>query len=161
MIDLVPQWIHPRCGEHPVWLQQLDDEVSDSGLLVRPSGQTPCAQVSARRAWSSAGPISHLKNGEPIPIVVRSERPEIRPPFQRPRQAREGAPAFDTVLDDQAQRDQMHGRRLPGTPFGPIPGILGQVAVHHSAAPPGRSDAGQRVDLDLTEYPQHPGAEGT
>jgi hypothetical protein len=80
-------------------------------------------------------PISHLKDGEPIPIVARSERPEIRPPFQRPRQAREGAPAFDTVLDEQAQRDQMHGRRLPGTPFGPIPGMLGHVAVQHSAAP--------------------------
>jgi hypothetical protein len=92
--------------------------------------------------------------------VARSERPEIRPPFQQPRQAQEGAPAFDTVLDEQAQSDQMDDRRLPGTPFGPIPGTLGHVTVHHRAAPPGRSDAGQRVDLDLTEYPQHPGAKG-
>ena len=46
-----------------------------------------------------------------------------------------GAPAFDAVLDEQAQRDQMHDRRLPGTPFGPIPGMPGHVAVHHRAAP--------------------------
>ena len=151
------------CGEHPVWLQQLDDEVSDSGLLVRPSSP----DLVCPGFGSAARVVVRIAQFRISRMVSRSRSwrgPSARK-FGRRSSGRakheKGAPAFDAVLDEQAQRDQMHDRRLPGTPFGPIPGMLGRVAVHHSAAPPGRSDAGQRVDLDLTEYPQHPGAEGT
>ena len=86
--------------------------------------QISCAQVSARRAWSSASPnfASQELVSRPRSWCGPSAR-KFRPPFQQQRQAQEGAPAFDTVLDEQALRDQMHDRRLPGTPFAPIPSL--------------------------------------